>query len=219
MSRFRYSGTNWEGRPWRASSAVEALGRQIEEAWPDRHGADGTVASRGHDQNSPRSDHRPRPTTGPGIVRAIDVGETVEDQGETLAEELRRARDPRLKYLIHEGRLFSSYDHSNGPAWSWRRYSGYNAHLNHVHVSVYGWADQAGQDWNIDLGGGMAALQVIDVQKALNKADVTDYEGKTLAEDDIYGARTESALVKAFRSGVNVVGLRVTGTFSGEVSG
>lgn len=43
----------------------------------------------------------------------------------------------------------------------------------------------------------MAAIQVIDLQKTLNKAGRTDHEGKRLAEDDDYGPRTASAWTKA----------------------
>lgn len=217
MARFRQTGTNWEGRPWIVSDAIESLIDQVEAAWPARHPTDGTVASRGHDRGNPRSDHRPFPYDGAGVVRAVDIGETVEDQGELLAEQLRQSRDPRIRYVIHERRLFSSYNHRNGPAWMWRRYSGFNAHLNHVHVSVTNAGDSDGRRWEIDLGGEMAALQVIDVQKALNEAKVGDHEDRILKEDDIYGPRTASALSKAFRAGTSIDGLTVAGTFTGTV--
>ena len=217
MGRFRYSGTNWEGRRWRVSAAIEALGRRVEAAWPVGHPVDGTVASRAHDAANPRSDHRPRPFSGSGIVRAIDVGETVENQGARLAEELRASRDPRIKYVIHEARLFSSYDHSAGRAWSWRPYRGGNEHLNHVHISVVTGADSRGGPWAITLEDDMAALQVIDLQKALNQAGVTDHEGKRLAEDDKYGPRTHSALVKGLAAAPALKGVRIAGTFSGTV--
>ena len=46
--------------------------------------------------------------------------------------------------------------------------------------------------------GGEDIMKVIDIQKALNKAGQTDYQGKALVEDDDYGPRTESALVKGY---------------------
>jgi len=141
MTRFRRSGINWEGRTWQVSAPIELLATMVEKTWPDKHPTDGTVASQRHDANNPRSDHRPKPVTGPGIVRAIDIGEVIEDQGETLTELLRASRDPRIRYVIHEGRLFSSYDHSDGPAWEWRPYRGGNEHLDHVHVSILATAD------------------------------------------------------------------------------
>ena len=150
-------------------------------------------------------------------MRALDIGETVENQGELLAEQLRQSRDPRLRYVIHEGRLFSSYNHRDAPAWMWRRYRGRNFHANHVHVSVLAAADRNGRRWEIELGGDLASLQVIDVQKALNEAGVTDHEDKILKEDDVYGPRTAAALAKGFRAGVAIDGLTVRGDFTGVI--
>lgn len=217
MARFRLAGTNWEGRPWVVSDAIKTLADQVEAAWPDRHPTDGTVGSRGHDRGNPRSDHRPSRQAPFGIVRAVDIGETVEDRGELLAEQIRQSRDPRVRYVIHEGRLFSSYNHRNGPPYVWRRYSGTNPHLNHVHVSVLRRGDTDGRPWRIDLGGEMAALQIVDLQKALNEAGATDHEDKVLKEDDIYGPRTASALARAFQTGTPIDGLTVAGTFTGTI--
>ncbi len=217
MARFRLAGVNWEGRLWRVSAAIEALIDQVEAVWNTRHGADGTVASRGHDRGNPRSDHRPARVSPFGVVRAVDIGETVEDRGELLAEAIRLSRDNRVRYVIHEGRLFSSYDHRNGPPYMWRRYTGSNPHTNHVHVSVLRLGDTDGRRWDIDLGGELASLQIDDLQKALNEADARDHEGKPLVEDGIYGARTASALAGAFKAGTPIEGLTVAGTFTGQV--
>jgi hypothetical protein len=46
----------------------------------------------------------------------------------------------------------------------------------------------------------MAALQVIDIQKALNKAGQKGATGKVLSEDDIYGPNTEFALVNGLKN-------------------
>ncbi len=219
MARFRGAGVNWEGRPWEVSAAIAQLIDQVEAVWEIRHPTDGTVASRGHDRRSPRSDHRPSRAAPFGVVRAVDIGETVEDRGELLAEQIRQSRDPRVRYVIHEGRLFSSYDHRNGPPYMWRRYSGTNPHTNHVHVSVLPLGDTDGGAWGIDLGGALAALQINDLQKALNEAGATDHEDKPLTEDDIYGPRTASALAKAFKDGAPIDGLTVAGTFTGRVEG
>jgi hypothetical protein len=201
------------------SPAIEALIEQVEAAWDIRHPTDGTVASRGHDQRNPRSDHRPSRVAPFGIVRAVDVGETVEDRGELLAEEIRQSGDPRVRYVIHEGRLFSSYNHPNGPPFMWRRYSGASFHTDHVHVSVLPRGDRDPSAWRINLGGTLAALQIIDLQAALNEAGATDHEDKALKEDDIYGPRTASALAKAFKAGTPIDGLTVVGSFTGKVEG
>src|SRR3989304_3993850 len=99
MARFVRGGRNWEGRSWTLHPALSHLGSLVEDAWPENHGADGTVASKIHDATNPNSDHRPFPWTGAGVVYAIDVGEVTEDDGVILCEALRRSMDQRLKYV------------------------------------------------------------------------------------------------------------------------
>lgn len=153
MVRFARSGTNWEGRKWILNPAVDALCGLVEEHWPEPHGADGTVASKAHDQTNPNSDHRPFPYSGPGVVYAVDVGEVTEDDGAIFAEALRASRDPRIRYVIHETRLFSSYATSTRQPWAWGPYSGANPHSSHVHVSV--WRTAGPGEWSLDLGDDM----------------------------------------------------------------
>jgi hypothetical protein len=147
MIRFRYSGINWEGRPWNASAAIVALGQQVEALYPARSGIDGTVASQDHDATSPFSDHRPHPYSGVGTVRAIDIGgnEEVDD----LVEDIRLSRDKRVRYVIRYGRIFTSYPVGSRPAWQWGEYSGSNPHKTHAHVSVLASADKDATLWSI----------------------------------------------------------------------
>jgi enamine deaminase RidA (YjgF/YER057c/UK114 family) len=148
---FRYSGVNWAGIMWHVAGAIETLGNQIEKSrgldkvYPE----DGTVASYQHDQNNPNSDHRPDDQ---GIVRAIDWGGPPDWQNE-VAENLRVSRDPRIKYLIHNKRLFSSYKGPNSESpFTWRPYGGYNLHLNHTHVSVVSGAlGESTSEWEIEM--------------------------------------------------------------------
>lgn len=149
MTRFRTSGTNWEGRKWHLSAGLVTLAKQIESRWPNRHATDGTVASKNHDRVSPRSDHRPNPYRGAGVVRALDAGEVVENDGFDLAEAIRKSRDHRVKYVIHEGRIFSSYDHKDGKPFTWRKYTGSSPHSNHVHISVLPSADLDAKPWAV----------------------------------------------------------------------
>ena len=53
--RFRISGNNQEGRPWVLAAGLMVFARQIDDADPTRHTADGTVASKAHDANNPSS--------------------------------------------------------------------------------------------------------------------------------------------------------------------
>ncbi len=153
---YRYSGTAWDGQKWVAAKPIVALGTQVSSVPSRPTGADGTVASRAHDQNSPRSDHTPKPSTGTGTVRAIDVTVT-NSQGTTITEAIRASRDKRLKYLIYKTRMFASYSNSKGPAWQWRPYTG-GGHLAHFHVSTLSAHDSNGSAWDIGFEGGNGLL-------------------------------------------------------------
>jgi hypothetical protein len=118
----------------------------VDAAYPTGHAADGTVAGQGHYLNSPKSDHTPDKV---GDVRAGDIGEVVEDDAFVVAEAIRLSKDPRLKYVIHERRMYSSYNHPNGPPYEWRSYSGSNPHSSHVHVSVYRINQTDNSTWDI----------------------------------------------------------------------
>lgn len=99
MSRFRYSGTNHEGREWSVSEPIRQIGREIEATWPAGNTSlDGTVASRRHDEINPWSGHRPRPFTGRGIVRAIDIWVPSHGVGRMFSEILRQL--PTVNYTI-----------------------------------------------------------------------------------------------------------------------
>lgn len=144
MARWRLSGTNWEGRPWVASTPIIAIANQLSVAFPSGHGADGTVASKAHDKASPNSDHRPKPLIGPGTVRAIDVG--INSPAErAIPETLRQKRDPRVRYAILDGRIFDD------DTWTWRPYTGINPHTTHFHLSVNASADIDGKAWDLGL--------------------------------------------------------------------
>jgi len=123
------------------SPSLAALRAQANTRYPDRDkSSDGWIGDTSHAAR--KSDHNPDWDAG-GVVRAYDLDEDLDgnglDHGAELmfvAEHLRVTRDPRVKYVIYEGRMFASYDSVNGPAWKWRPYAGANAHRKHVHVSV-----------------------------------------------------------------------------------
>lgn len=104
--------------------------------WPDRSKlSDGTCASSQHSQQNPNSDHEPNSD---GYATAFDL---TDDKlhgcdADWLAEQIRLRRDERIKYVISERRMFSSYRTSTHPAWTWRPYSGPNPHSKHVHFSI-----------------------------------------------------------------------------------
>lgn len=116
---------------WRLAHSLDRLRDQINAAYPERDvTSDGTIGDQAH--ASRKSDHNPN---GAGVVTALDI---TDDDGlvDSVWNAIRRSRDPRVKYAIHDGRIFSSYDHADGPAWTWRPYSGSNPHTLHGHLSV-----------------------------------------------------------------------------------
>lgn len=133
-------------RKWWASDTLHALSKQLADWWPTDTAVDWEIGDARHARR--RSDHNPDPSsTPPGVVRAIDIRirDDIEhpDQDDLdalfrTAERLRLGEDPRINYVIHHRRIFSSYIHEGTPAWTWRPYSHAKPmpHLTHVHVSV-----------------------------------------------------------------------------------
>lgn len=149
--RWRVRGENWEGRNWFLTPGALPLIDEVMAFWPQNHAADGTVAGRGHDDRNPKSDHRPRPfNSEPGVVRALDVGEVVENDGWRFAEMLRKTQDPRIKYVLHEDMIFSSYPRMNREPWTWAPLR--IGHPTHVHISFTTLADTDTSPWNLEGG-------------------------------------------------------------------
>lgn len=125
----------------RVSNAIASLRDEVNRAHPGRVKiSDGYLGDTAHSART--SDHNP---DGNGIVHAMDVTvwddadpDNLDDVAQPLAEFLRAKRDPRTKYVIHRGRMFSSYASGSRAAWQWGPYTGANGHFHHVHVSVYG---------------------------------------------------------------------------------
>lgn len=119
--------------------SLQVFRAEVNRRWPQRdHASDGWIGDAAH-QDRP-SDHNPGAR---GLVHAFDTDEDLDgntaDSGRdawAIAEGLRVARDARIKYVIYDGRMFSSYAKGVYPAWQWRPYSGVNKHLKHVHLSI-----------------------------------------------------------------------------------
>lgn len=125
---------------WKLAPSLVSLRNEINAAYPGRSKvSDGSIGDISHSART--SDHNPDRG---GWVRAIDVTQwdpgtpanPKDDVAERLAEFLRAGRDPRLKYAIWRGRMFSSYSTASRRAWEWGRYTGPNGHFHHCHVSV-----------------------------------------------------------------------------------
>lgn len=134
---WRFSGVT-SGIIWRSAYSLARLAGQVDELAPHRSRiTDGTVASSTHTGNNPTSDHEPGKDPY-GVVAAIDITHDPAagaDMG-VIAEQIRLSRDPRVKYVIYDRRLFSSYRVGKADPYVWRAYSGSNPHTSHMHVSV-----------------------------------------------------------------------------------
>lgn len=93
--------------------------------------SDGWLGDAAH--ASRQSDHNPDAR---GIVHAIDVDKDLNhkpDEAARLAETLRQqAKNGQrpISYIIYAGRICSPRLN-----WRWRKYSGVNPHLHHIHIS------------------------------------------------------------------------------------
>lgn len=127
-------------RNYRLAGALEQLRSQFNNAYPGRDKAsDGWIGDADHASRD--SDHNPWviDARGVGVVTALDIDEDLSAGISSLApmvESIIASRDPRVKYIIYEGRMISSYPARGFKAWSWRPYTGKNAHKQHAHISV-----------------------------------------------------------------------------------
>jgi hypothetical protein len=125
---------------WRVAKSLNVLLGQVNAAWPSRSKtSDGSIASGAHTLANPSSDHEPWvPPPAGGVVTARDFTHDPKSGADMarLAETLRASKDPRIKYVIWDRRMFSSYPTSSSAAWTWRSYTGKNPHTAHLHVSV-----------------------------------------------------------------------------------
>jgi hypothetical protein len=120
---------------WRLAKSLTKLRDQFNQKYPKRNkSSDGTIGDAAH--ASRKSDHNPWVKDGSmGVVTAIDITNDPKSGCDVhaIAEIMRQKRDPRIKYVISNGRIFSS---TTSP-WQWRTYTGSNPHRAHFHVSVH----------------------------------------------------------------------------------
>lgn len=114
----------------RIAKSLATLRTQVNAALPKRSkSSDGWLGDQAHAAR--KSDHNPNSA---GVVQAFDI--THDPAGGfdsyAFAEHMRLQRDSRIKFVISNGRIFSSTE----KPWQWRKYSGSNRHDRHVHISV-----------------------------------------------------------------------------------
>lgn len=189
---------------FRIAKSLDTLRSQVNRHAPNRgKKADGWVGDAAH--RSRTSDHNPWVRLGnTGIVTALDV--THDPRGGfdsyAFAEHLRLRRDPRCKYVISNGRIFSS---TSSP-WTWRRYTGSNPHSSHVHVSVKSTAAHydGAHNWDISYSGGSTAAPPAPAARPnLRKGSTGDHVRTvqrllTVSVDGQFGNGTDAA-VRSFQ--------------------
>jgi hypothetical protein len=135
--------------PW-LSKAAKQLRDQVDTWYPDRDTAsDGWVGDSRH--ATTKSDHNPDTD---GCVRAIDIDiDLAKQKGLSvyLSDQIRicAKTDKRISYVIHNGMIASKIFN-----FKWRKYSGFNKHTKHIHISFTKAGDQDGKAFDIPLLGG-----------------------------------------------------------------
>ena|SRR5438093_455175 len=121
----------------RLAKSLITLIDQIDAKFPTRdRSSDGTIGDASH--QATRSDHNP---DSHHVVRALDITNDPAHGLDTgrLAENLRLGRDPRIKYVISNRRIFGDEgyaERNHVSPWTWGSYDGKNPHDMHVHISV-----------------------------------------------------------------------------------
>lgn len=158
---------------WRAARSLTTLHAQLKagsRAAPPATAADawGLIGDAAHD---PDSDHTPHdfPGWGSQIVTAADFpnAPALGLDAHKVLDDIRRARDPRAKYGISNGEIFSNHAVDGYAAWTWRPYNPKNGdrHFTHGHLSVVGDARADGtQPWPT-IGGDMASAAEINASR------------------------------------------------------
>lgn len=123
---------------WRLAHSLEQLRSELNARWPNRDkSSDGAIGDMAH--AATWSDHNPNSQ---GDVCALDVDTDLDgtnDSNDTemdaLVEHVRTHPHPTLKYVIFQGRMFSSYAAHGVAPFEWRPYTG-DSHVSHPHFSV-----------------------------------------------------------------------------------
>ena len=123
---------------WRIAPALETLRAEINASAPERSKAsDGGIGDTRHAATA--SDHNPC-----ACCRVVCARDFTHDPAggfdsyafaEWLGRRVAYGHEPRVRYVISHGRIFSGEGQKHEPG-AWRPYSGKNRHAHHVHVSV-----------------------------------------------------------------------------------
>ncbi|NIA71225.1 hypothetical protein HBA54_21735 [Pelagibius litoralis] len=139
---------------WRVANALLVLRDQVDAAYPSRNKtSDGTIGDEAHCPGP--SDHCPNIIDdGIGVVAALDLTHDPASgcDMQVLTRAIAGSRDPRIKYIIYNREICSSYEYEGQPPWTWRPYFGSNPHTRHAHFSVLADADLYDDEAPWDIG-------------------------------------------------------------------
>lgn len=120
----------WSGGTWRLAPSLEAAWREANRLAPNRsRRSDGSIGDAAHQAR--KSDHNPKEGGGTDWVDAIDLTNDPDGgfDAHAHAQQLAARADPRVKYVISNGRIWQ-----RGIGWS--GYGGPNPHRAHIHISI-----------------------------------------------------------------------------------
>ena len=117
------------GRGWQLAPCLVELFKEADRRKPGRsHASDGSLGDQAHAVRA--SDHNPAD----GWVTAGDLDDDHDSTPvlgvDLLVAHLTETKDPRVKYIIRNGRIWQ-------PSTGWKPYTGINAHSQHAHISVW----------------------------------------------------------------------------------
>lgn len=162
---------------WRIAESLKKLREQINTAYPNRDkSSDGSIGDTAHSNR--KSDHNPNAA---GVVTAIDIDEDLAPDIhsiEQVVSAIRRSRDPRVKYIIYEGRITAP----GSDLQEWKAYTGPSPHDHHAHVSVSSSPNlyDDSRDWSLDLDNGTSIPEQSKPATSLLKFGMQGTEVKLL---------------------------------------
>jgi murein L,D-transpeptidase YcbB/YkuD len=181
---------------YRLAKSLERLRAQINAQNPNRDkSSDGWIGDTSHQKRGSKSDHNPNAH---GVVTAIDVDENLTgpmSNANELVKALQASRDPRIKYIIYEGRITVP-----GDVTRWKAYHGPSPHDHHFHISVASdpkLYDDA-SDWHISAVDASPALPASKPQDATSKeqgVEAAGTSGSSAAQPPILKEGSRGAFV------------------------
>lgn len=204
-------------KSWRVAKSLDTLRKQVNAFAPDRDkSSDGTLGDTAHSNRT--SDHNPDRN---GVVMAMDISHDPAHGVDSyqIAEQLRAAKDKRIKYVISNRKIFGDEDYAkrnHAKAWEWTKYSGSNPHDKHIHISVNDDFDSTAP-WAVsktEPSGSVVARR--RVRKGDKGADVRELQRLLGTRvDGVFGPRTET-LVKEFQVKRGLVADGIVGPYTWE---